>query len=162
VESPELNRVVVPGRWLRGFYYSAAFLLALTGAAKLVSATGSARMFRLPDPLLTMSFRSEFILFGIIEIAIATICVFSHHPRLKAILIAWFSSSCVLYRTGLLWIGYHKPCPCVGQLTSRLGINDKTANICLWIILGYLLIGSAAALANLRLASMNDRVVDSV
>jgi hypothetical protein len=60
--------------------------------------------------------------------------------------LAWLSTSFLIYRFGLVWAGYHKPCPCLGNLTDALHIPPQTADTAMKIILAYLLIGSYATL----------------
>jgi hypothetical protein len=46
----------------------------------------------------------------------------------------------------ILTRNYHKPCPCLGNLTDALHISPQTDNPLVKIILGYLLIGSYTTL----------------
>jgi hypothetical protein len=41
-----------------------------------------------------------------------------------------------------MWVGWHKPCSCLGNLTDALHIPPQTADTAMKIILAYLLIGS--------------------
>ncbi|MGH7977270.1 MAG: hypothetical protein ACREC8_11490, partial [Limisphaerales bacterium] len=60
--------------------------------------------------------------------------------------IAWLATNFFIYRLGLIHIGYHKPCSCLGTLTDALHIPAQTADTAMKIILAYLLIGSYTAL----------------
>jgi hypothetical protein len=61
-------------------------------------------------------------------------------------LVAWLATSLLAYRIGLVAVGYHRPCPCLGNLTDALHIPPQIADTAMKIILAYLLIGSYATL----------------
>jgi cbb3-type cytochrome oxidase subunit 3 len=128
------------------FVCSAGALLTVTAIAKLVSSAGDARILQNPDPILSISFRHVFWIVGGIELVIATVCFFGKWIEIKAGLIAWLATSFLVYRIGLVWVGYHKPCSCLGNLTDALHIPPQMADTAMKIILAYLLIGSYAIL----------------
>jgi hypothetical protein len=130
----------------RLFSYSAGFLLLITAIAKLISSLGNSPILALPDPIFAIPFRWMFCVVGIIELAIAYVCLFNEHIGLRTGLVALLSTNFALYRLGLLLVGYYKPCPCLGNLTDALGISPQTADTAMKIILAYLLIGSYATL----------------
>ena len=131
---------------LRIFIFSAGALLLATAIAKFISSFGSARILQTPDPILGISFRCVFWLVGTVELAIALACFLGKKIRLKAGLVAWLATTFVEYRLGLIWIGYQKPCSCLGNLTDALHIPPKTADTAIKFILAYLLLGSYATL----------------
>jgi len=51
----------------------------------------------------------------------------------------------VVYRVGLWWIGWHRPCGCLGNLTDLLGISPHTADTIMKLVLAYLLAGTLLA-----------------
>jgi len=125
--------------------FAGIFLLA-TAAAKLISANGDARVLQNQDPVFSIPFRYVFRFVGALELLIAAICFLSRRAGLQAGLVAWLSTNFVLYRIYLLWIGWHKPCSCLGNLTDALHISPQTADTVMKIILAYLLLGSYASL----------------
>lgn len=128
------------------FVYSAGVLLALTAIAKFVSSAGDARVLQNPDPILAIPFRHVFWIVGAIELIIALVCFLGKRLGLQAGLVAWLTTSFLVYHVGLVLVGYQKPCPCLGNLTDALPISQQTADTAMKIILAYLLIGSYAAL----------------
>ena len=124
------------------FIYSAGVILMITAGAKLVSSEGSAHILRSVDPLLQISFQHLFWLVGTLELAVALVCFLGRHPAWQAGLIAWLASTFLIYRLGLSWVGYQKPCSCLGNLTDALHLSPRIANTFMEIVLGYLLIGS--------------------
>jgi len=133
-------------KFVRFFLQSAGVLLLITAFAKLASSFGSAHVLESSEPLLSISFRHIFRIVGAIELVIAFICLFGKSISLRAVFVAWLATVFVLYRFGLWWIGYHKPCNCLGNLTDALHIPPQTADTAMKIILAYLLIGSYATL----------------
>lgn len=127
---------------IRIYILSAGLVLLAVAIAKFISSEGSATILQKQDPILMLSFQHVFWLIGAIELAVAFTCFFSKQVSFQAGLLAWLATSFIVYRLGLLWIGYHKPCPCLGNLTDALHISPHTAGIALKISLAYLLIGS--------------------
>ncbi len=130
------------------FYFvrSVGVLLLATAIAKIVSACGSAHILQASDPILSISFRDEFWIFGVIELIVAAVCFSRDRVELQAMLVAFLATNFAAYRIGLLWIGYRKYCSCMGNLTDALHIPPQTADLAMKIILAYLLIGSYASL----------------
>jgi hypothetical protein len=128
------------------FVCTAGVVLMTTGAAKLISSCGNAHLLEYPDPLLYLSFRYVLLISGIIELAIASVCFYGRQSGLQAAIIAWFATGLLVYRIGLFWIGWRKPCICLGNLTDELNVSSQTADTAMKVILAYLLIGSYATL----------------
>ena len=128
------------------FIFSAGVLLLITAVAKIVSANGDARILQMPDPVLAISFRHIFWIVGIVELLVVYVCLFDRHLELQSALVGWLATSFILYRCGRWWVGYYKPCSCLGNLTDALHIPPQTADTAMKIILAYLLIGSYATL----------------
>jgi hypothetical protein len=131
---------------MRNFIRSVGILLFITAIAKFVSGAGSARVLQTTDPLLSISFQYVFWLVGAVELIVALICLFGKKLGLQAAFVAWLATSFLLYRIGLVWVGYHKSCSCLGNLTDSLHIPPQTADTAMKIILVYLLIGSFVTL----------------
>jgi hypothetical protein len=128
------------------FIYSAAAFLLAAAVAKLVSTSGNARILETLDPVLGITFRHVFWIVGTLEIVVAIVSFFGEYIGIKAGLVAWLATIFAVYRFGLWWVGYHKPCSCLGNLTDALHIQPQTADTAMKIILAYLLIGSYATL----------------
>jgi hypothetical protein len=59
----------------------------------------------------------------------------------------------------LVWLGYHKPCHCLGNLTDALNISPAAADTSMEVLLAYLLLGSYAILIWLWKESLNSPIV---
>lgn len=138
-------------RFIRVFLFSAGILLIITAIAKFVAATGHAQILHNTDPVLGISFRNLFWSVGIIEFFVGFISLWGGSASFRVGSVAWLASCFLVYRVGLLLMGYHRPCPCLGNLTDSLHIPAQTADVLMRILLGYLLFGSYASIFSLLL-----------
>jgi len=79
---------------------------------------------------------------GLLELFIAFFCLFTDKRQFSLVAVAWLATNFVVYRLGLWWIGWHRPCGCLGNLTDLLRISPHTADTIMKLVLAYLLIGS--------------------
>jgi hypothetical protein len=128
------------------FVMSAGVVLAITGLAKVFSAVGPARALDVADPVLGMPFRQLLLLVGFGELFIAFFCLFTHRWRFSLLAVGWISTNFLVYRLGLWFIGWHRPCGCLGNLTDMLDISPSVADSAMKVVLAYLLAGSCATL----------------
>jgi len=133
-------------RIIRVFIYLAAVLLFTAAAAKLISSLGNAGFLEKDDPLFHVTYRNLFWIVGTLELGISLSCVLLKRVLLRLGLIAWISTSFLVYRASMSWVGYKRPCPCLGSLTSSLHIPAQAADVAMKVILVYLLLGSYIAL----------------
>lgn len=110
------------------------------------SGFGTAKLLVVADPILGIQFRHLMLVVGMVEIVVALLCFFSKGQKLVMGLVAWLATNFVVYRIGLWWVGYNKPCSCLGNLTDALHIPPETADTAMKTILAYLLLGSYASL----------------
>ncbi len=132
------------------YIYATAGVLVVTATAKFMAAMGTAKILASHDPLLGIAFRYLFVAVGAAEMAVAIVCFFGNRVQLQAELIAFLATNFVLYRLALLAIGYHKPCPCLGNITETIHLGPNAADILLKIVLTFLFIGSYSILLWLR------------
>ncbi len=131
------------GSW---FLTSAGVVLAATGAAKFLSGAGTAPILSLPDPIFGIPFRWLFWIVGGIELTIASVCLLTSRSLLSAELTAWLATAFAVYRLGLLFVAYRKPCPCLGTLVQAIRLPPRAADLAVKAAFAYLLIGSYATL----------------
>ncbi len=125
-----------------GFVLSAGAILAITGIAKAWSGLGNSKFLAVVDPIIGIKFGHLMLAVGAAEIAIALVCFFSKRQTLALGLVAWMSTNFVVYRLGLWWMDWHRPCNCLGNLTDALHLSPQTADNIMKVLLAYLLIGS--------------------
>ena len=128
--------------FLNGFILSAGAILAITGIAKLWSGLGTSKFLAVIDPIFGIKFGQLMLAVGLAEIVVALVCFFSKRQTMALGFVAWISTNFVVYRLGLWWIGWHRPCGCLGNLTDALHISPQTADNIMKVLLAYLLIGS--------------------
>lgn len=121
---------------------SAGVILAVTGVAKMLSALGGAKVLGVVDPIVGLKFGQLMFAVGFLEIVIALVCFCTKRKTLALGLVACLSTNFVLYRLGLWWMDWHRPCACLGNLTDGLHIAPQVADSIMKVVLGYLLIGS--------------------
>lgn len=124
------------------FISSAIAILAVTGLAKLWSSFGHTKLLAIVDPIMGISFGRLMLAVGVLELVIAGICPFCKSQTLKLGLIAWLATNSVLYRLGVWWMGWKKPCSCLGNLTDPLHLSPQVSDNIMKVFLAYLLIGS--------------------
>ena len=127
---------------LTSFISSATVILTITGVAKVRTAFAVTKVLAVADPITGISFGHLMMAVGVGELVIVGICLLSRSQKLKLGLIAWLATNFVVYRLGLWWMGWKKPCSCLGNLTDSLHISPQLADNIMKIILAYLLIGS--------------------
>lgn len=126
---------------------TASLILILTGIAKLVSTRDANTLLGMTDPIFGMKFSALMVGVGILELAIALICLLGKWPGLALGLIAWLATDFVVYRLGLWWTAWKKPCGCVGNLTDALHLSPRLTDLLAKLLLAYLLVGSYGLLA---------------
>jgi len=130
------------GKLINLFFVSSGFVLILTAMAKYLSSFGSVQILNMPDPVFNIPFRDVFRAAAIVELLVACVCLFVKSIYLRASVLAWVSSIFVVYRFGLVYLHYHKPCNCLGSMTQVLHIPQQIADMGIRIVLIYLFVGS--------------------
>jgi hypothetical protein len=85
-------------------------------------------------------------LVGFVEIATATYCAVGKNSDAKLKCLGCLSLNILLYRVGLVLIGYNKPCHCLGDLTTAIHVSPHVADVIMRYVLAYILIGSCGIL----------------
>jgi len=121
---------------------SAACLLAVVGAIKIISAFSGVRYLSEFDPVLSfLSNRSLLMLAGSAEIGLAVVILL--RPQ------TWGArygllSLCIMfsvYRLGMIALGVRSPCPCLGRASDWLHITPHSADrIAFSLLIGFSLI----------------------
>ena len=136
-------RVVGQNAFETAFLCGAAVILTLTGLGKISGAFSNVRFLAIHDPVSGIQFRYLMIAVGAAEFGIAILCFFRQCRRLIApTLIAWLATSFMIYRFGLWWSDWQRPCPCLGNITDALHISPHQADNITKVVLGYLIVGS--------------------
>jgi hypothetical protein len=142
------------------FVVVAGMPLLLTGAAKLASVGGEARILDQADPLLMLSNRQLMAAVGLIEMVLAGYLWFGREREWQLGMVAWLASSFLLYRLGLWWLGVNKPCGCLGNAANWWPWLARHQEALLKATLAFLLVGSAGFICA-RLAGRNGATAGS-
>jgi len=124
------------------FAASAGAVLTLTGSAKALGSFGEAKLLSVPDPIFGFQFHYLMLVVGVLELAIAAVCFLDRRGAAASAMVACLVTSFLVYRLGLWWIGWHKPCNSLGNLTDALHISPQFADNLMKVVLAYLLLGS--------------------
>ena len=124
------------------FIFSAAIILFIAAAAKMLSATGSAQALDAPDSVLSLSHRHLFLLEGGLELVLSAFLLMSRNSKTQTALIAWLATNFLVYRLGLWWMGAPNLCNCLGNLDDYLPLSPRFINAVAYASLAWLLIGS--------------------
>jgi len=128
--------------FLKWFIWSAGAIFVITGVAKMLSASGHAKVLNTFDPIFGIKYRVLLPLTGIVELAIANLCLLVKSRKLISMLVALLATNLFIYRLGLWWMDWRGPCSCFGNLTDALHISAATGGAVIQAVLGYLLVGS--------------------
>lgn len=118
----------------------AAALLVAAALSKLYTSLGDLPMLELFDPVLLVKNRYLLIGVGLLEIGIAAVLLVSKQWWFKGILLLWLSVNFVLYRLAFFLSGAGEPCPCLGNVVSKLGLAPAQAEFLLKAAVAYLFI----------------------
>jgi len=143
-----------------GFRLSAGVILAITGCAKIMSALGDGLILQLHDPVLGIPFGQLMAVVGCSELLIAAVCLLRRWPNVGVALVAWLSTTFLMYRVGLWSVHWKRPCPCLGHLMDALRISPEAADWIAKTLLAYLLVGSFAVLLWPTLRKATDIATD--
>lgn len=133
------------GAIVQWFCLSSGVILSIAGMAKIWSAFGNAEILRRIDPIVHIPFGHLMFVAGIIEITVAVLCLLSKSKLMPTTIVGSLASALLTYRLGLWWIGWRRPCLCLGNLTDALHISPQIADITMKIALAYLFLGSYAS-----------------
>jgi hypothetical protein len=130
---------------IKYFLWTAGGLLLITGFAKVVSSFGAGQILKSKDPLTGLGFGGLMFSVGVVELAVAGMCLWRSQRRLATRLVAWLATIFLAYRFDLHLTGWRRPCPCLGNLTDVIHISPELADNIMRGVLFYLLVGSYAA-----------------
>jgi len=136
--------------WERGarcFIFSAGIVMLITSYAKVITAIGSDQILHEADPIFKLHYRSLLLIIGGLEFIIGLLALFERKWGWSAIAIVWIASCFGIYRVGLSWVGWHKPCSCLGTITDTIHLSPNTVEWILRAVIAYLALGSLFALS---------------
>lgn len=142
--STSSDRSISLGGWFGKFFViSVITILLVTASAKIISGVvGKASILDEFDEVFLVANRHLLLLVGVCEMAVCAFLIFGNNLRLKLYLITWLGASFFIYRLGRRLMGVSSPCPCLGNAMDVLGISSQKADMVLYLVVMYLLLGS--------------------
>jgi hypothetical protein len=130
------------------FFHFTQLILLLTAAGKFVGAWRWDASLALADPLLPFLAPKQVIMCAAIaEIAVVIYLSFNNHPETnKALILLWLCFLFLIYRIGLLCIGFRGHCKCLGYWGPWLPVSASTVDLVAQAMLAYMFLGSAGIL----------------
>src|SRR5579872_7440366 len=110
---------------LRIFSLTVVLVLLLTAGAKLWGSFGSATILKLSDPIFGLSFRTMVWRAGLAELVVAGVCVLAKQAQTNFLAVSWLGTCLLLYRLGLVFVHYRRPCHCLGGLTDAIHVSPE-------------------------------------
>jgi hypothetical protein len=105
-------------------------------------------------------FRRLLFVVGLVEFLVAANTILATSFVAQAAGVALLSVNIALYRAGLWWMDYQRPCTCLGDLTEALKIDDRVADRIMLGTLTYLIVGCLATCVIVLRPSRHKRVSD--
>jgi hypothetical protein len=141
-----IQQIRSPEKMAVWFILSAGGILMLTGVVKVIGFFGHSPVLDFSDPILGIQSRFLILIVGIVELVIVYLCLFTNMRSMGLGLVAWMAANFLVYRVGLWYLGWHRPCICLGSLVDVLNISPLVADVMLTASAVYLLVGSGLLL----------------
>jgi hypothetical protein len=131
------------------FFRATQALLLITGLSKLIGAVKWQVDLSVADPLLPfLAVRQTVGCAALLEIAVTAFLMFNRSVLNKAYSILWLCMVFVVYRVGLLVIGFTKMCPCLGYWGAWLHLSQAQVNVISESLLLFMILGSATIIVS--------------
>jgi len=121
-------------------------VLLITGLAKVISIFGGVNALKTFDPVFGLRFIILLPIVGVVEIIVASLCLFLSKLKTRLLIVAWLATLILIYRGAMVALHYKEPCGCLGSMTAALHISPQIADQIMKITLAYLIIGSYGSL----------------
>lgn len=121
-------------------------ILILVAAAKSFSYGGNVPYLDAHDPIFELPFRRLLLAAGFVEGAVGLLCLVIQGTAIRAWSVLWLASMLAMYRIGLVWVGYLRPCLCLGTLTDRLHLDPVLTERALIGLVAVMFIGCVIVL----------------
>ena len=144
--SEAIHRLPSTEQLVLWFILSAGGILVFTGAANLLGFFGSSSLLETMDPILGIRFRFVVLFFGLAELILAFLCLYTGKRGLTLGLLAWLAANLIVYRVGLSYMGWPRPPTCLGNLVDLLNVSPRAADTMMSAVAAYLLVGSCLLL----------------
>ena len=132
-------------KWIHTFIHTGGGLLLAHALTQFVTVATDEQILAMPDPLLDIPLRYAVILTGVLELAMALVCLFGKKIELQCGLLAWATTNWTVYRLGILFTGGNIQYTCMGCLTDPLHLFSGPMEVVQQWVPVCLLVGAYAA-----------------
>lgn len=131
-----LNLRSLAPTFIRSLMLAASLILWVVSSLKLISALSKVPVLAVSDPVLTfLSNKQVLLLAGSLEFFVATLIALNPGELDGIFALLAICGTFVLYRAGLLMLGTHPPCPCLGRASDWLHLAPQQTNTIAVVIL---------------------------
>jgi len=134
-------------KWVRYFNLCAGAILLMAALTRFAIVFSNAQALSLPEPVLGLPLRYAILLVGLIELAVAWLCLFGKRIGLQAGCVAWLGFNYAVYRIGTMLIGENHQATAIGSLTDPLQMTRGVMGLLAGFIPICLLMGGSASTA---------------
>jgi len=134
--------------WIKFFFSAAGTILLFAAIERFLIASGNSPILSLPDPALGISLRYSILITGLIEFAVATVCLSNRSAYFKAGWLAWCITNYFIFKINVLRMYCSPQATCIGNLTDPLQISRGYYGRVTTLLPLLLAAGSYAALAS--------------
>jgi predicted RNA-binding Zn-ribbon protein involved in translation (DUF1610 family) len=132
-------------KWIRSFILSAGAILLVAALTRFFIAFSNAQVLSLPEPMIGIPLRDAVLLVGLMELAVALLCLFGKRIGLQVGCVAWLAVTYAVYRIGAIAMGGHHQATAIGSLTNPLQLSRGFAGMMVGLAPVCLLMGGSAS-----------------
>jgi hypothetical protein len=132
-------------KWIRYFILLAGAILLAAALGRFLVAFGNAQVLSLPEPVLGIPLRYAVLLVGVVELAVALLCLFGKRVGLQVGCVAWLAVNYLVYRIGAHSMNAHHLATAVGSLTDPLQLTRGVTGAMVAFAPAFLLAGGSAS-----------------
>lgn len=122
------------GLYVSAFSWGVGVFLGISACLKVAAGWGDSRIWNIPDPLFpVLTTRQMTLLACAVEIVVLTWMFLAKTAIGRLWPIMWVVAVFAIYRLGLVLVGYHGPCSCLGDLPASLAWAE-------WLAPGFLIV----------------------
>jgi hypothetical protein len=125
----------------------AAIVLAITSFSKVVAVVAESRALAAPSPLFNLlSNRQHLATAAFMEFGVVFVLLAERTRLQKSAALAWLTTTFIVYRFALVWLGFIGSCSCAGAIEWLFPLKEKQVDMVMMFILVVLWVGSVTTL----------------
>jgi xanthosine utilization system XapX-like protein len=129
-------------KWTRHFIHSTGAILLAAAITRFAILIGHDQVLALPDPLLGIPLLYAVLVVGVVELAIALVCLLSKRTGFQLALPAWWAMVGTAFAIGLFASHCHPQITCLGGLTDPFQLHHGLVGQAMNVMPVYFVLGS--------------------